>query len=51
MRILLRRFFEGSKSCVMWKLGVCSFVLKRGSLLGSEEVELGGDSPFFELED
>ena len=28
IRILLRRFFAGSKSCVMWKLGVCSFVLK-----------------------
>ena len=24
--------------------------LKRGSLLGNEEIDLGGDSPFFELE-
>ena len=24
--------------------------LKRGSLLGNEEPEIGGDSPFFEIE-
>ena len=27
-----------------------TFLIKRGSLLGNEEPDIGGDSPFFEIE-
>ena len=33
----------------MWKLYEIFKDLKRGSLLGNEELDLGGDSPIFEI--